>query len=277
MIHCFISFPSVVEDDAKFIKTQLEEIYPENLVIFLATNPADIRPGQDWYDEIIKKLSDCDRLLVLIPTFDVSPWVMFETGAAMVGRKTVVPLRYYGLDPGFLPDPLAQKQSLSLGDEDHVKQLLLDLASGKAPEHERVKRYAQSIASHFRSCNFRNRVTIERQSPLLPMRERIAYLSICSHSQRDLFYFVLQKGRNRGVLESTIRNSIKIDYSHHGEDECPGLHISPSEYYYRLRELYHLGLLELKKIKAFHNRWSVPRDVQEELGRLDPTLLSGAK
>lgn len=271
MYRCFISYPTIVESDAKELHNQLSHLYPENLEVFLACNPESIAPGEPWYQKLLSELASTDCLLILFPSYNITPWVMLEAGAVLVQSKPVITLRYRGLEVGFVPQPLAPNQSVDLTNRAEVKQLLLGLATGRKPTDDRVKEFAESIAAYFSAITFRDRISIRRPTTLPSIHDRINYLSVCSESQRLIFQYVLEAG-GKGALEKTIRTSVKICYEHRnkrGPSELQQLRISDSEYYYRLRELYHIGLLEMKKVRAFQNRWYVSQDVVDMMKELD--------
>lgn len=265
-MRCFLSHASTHGDHARFIKEKILSLYPENVEVFLASDPSSLPPGQPWYSTIIEHLKSVDELLVLLaPSFAERPWIMFEAGAAVALGKIVIPLRYAGLTPDLLPDPLLPTQSVGLTQESEVRQMLLTLASARPPTDARLRDVARSITRHFASLETEQAESPDSSFPLLPLAERIQLLNLASPTQRNLFFHLRDRTPSEGILESEIRGAMPIKYNRHGEEGDPELLISPSEYYFRLRELYLLGLLDMEKISYHDNRWWVRSEVRMAL------------
>ena len=276
MQRCFLSYPTRHKDHAMFFKKNLEELYPENIDVFLASDGKSIGPGDDWYTSILKNIRDINYFLVLLPSFDVSPWVMFEVGAAVIQEVNVIPLRYCGLNADFVPAPLMPKQSIDLTDEIEVSELLKRLAFNRKPNNDRLNNYVEKIVKHFSDLGVEDaNLSIEgRQVPSLS--KRLQSLSVASDIQRKIFFYILKNSGEKGLLESTIRKDVPVmyhDYGEHVKADYKEQVVCPSEYYFRLRELYHLGFLEMKKVSEFENQWTVRSDIKESLVKINPSLV----
>ena len=276
MQKCFLSYPSSHVTHATFFRKILEELYPENIEIFLAADCSSIGPGDDWYASIISNLKDINYFLVLLPSFKVSPWVMFEAGAAVIQDVKVIPLRYYGLNVDFVPSPLMPKQSTDLTKGKEVKEVLKKLALNKLPDAERLNEYTKKVTQYF------SRLVIEGsdlsvEGRMVPsLFDRLQSLSIASDTQRKIFFYILKNSEDEGLLESTIRKKVPVMYHHYGKASKTSRKrqiICPSEYYFRLRELFHLGFLEMEKESEFENRWIVRPDIKESLATINPSLV----
>lgn len=276
MKKCFISYPTPHKDHAMFLKKNLEDLYPENIDIFLASDGESVRPGDDWYDSILKNIRGIDYFLVLLPSFHVSQWVMFEAGAAVIQEAKVIPLRYYGLNADFVPRPLMQKQSIDLTNKIEVEELLKRLAFSHIPKYDRLNSYVEKLVKYFSDLGIDDPdlSTETRQVP--PLNTRLQSLSVASDIQRKLFFYILKNSGEKGLLESKIREDVPVMY-HDYEQNVEAIYteqvVCPSEYYFRLRELYHLGFLEMKRVSEFENRWSVRSDIKRSLVELNPTLV----
>jgi hypothetical protein len=267
MLRCFMSYPSEHKHHAQFLKDRIGWLYPENVEVFLASDPSSLPPGRIWYDTILQNLEQSDIVLVLLaPSFAGSPWIMFEAGTAVALGKKLVPLRYAGLTAQQVPGPLIPNQSLGLTQQNEVRELLLDLATSRRPAEARLKDATRAITRYFVGLETAQAHSDHEDFPILPLAERIQLLTLASPTQRDLFFHVRAAG-TEGILESEIREALPIRYNRHGEEGDPDLLISPSEYYFRLRELFFCGLVEMEKVSFHENRWTVRDEIRMALYR----------
>lgn len=265
-MRCFLSHASIHRDHAQFLKDKILSLYPENTDIFLASDPSSLPPGRKWYTTIVESLKQVDVLLVLLaPSFAERPWIMFEAGVAVAFDITVIPLRYAGLTADLIPEPLMSNQSVGLTQHNEVAQMLLTLASARSPSEARLREITKSTTKYFARIETEEVSSPDAGFPVLPLIERIQLLNLASPTQRNLFFHVRDRSSPEGVLESEIREALPIKYNRHGEEGDPDLLISPSEYYFRLRELYLLGLVDMEKVSFHENRWWVRDEIRMAL------------
>jgi len=254
---------------AEFLKEEIIAIYEENVEVFAFSDPIHI--GQVWYNNLIDNIKEANVALVLLSPSSVNrPWLLFESGAAVALGIKIIPLRFSGLQDDILPGPLAIVQSCDLCQREDVIQMLSNISICTQPPQKTILlKTARSIVDYFRRVEREQVETVIKERPLQSINYRIALLSKSSDTQRKLFLHVRtweDWENKKGVLESDIRKGMPILYDRHKkEGRKRDLIISPSEYYFRLRELYHLGLLEMEKISDFENRWSINPEVRELL------------
>lgn len=260
--NAFISYAKEHEVHAKFIRDALSELFPETINFFIASDPHSIPAGGEWYKTIVKNLKSAHFFFILLSPNNVGkPWLLFEAGAAVCSGVKVITIRFCGLPSELVPTPLSPFQSIDICNKDEVRALLGDLASVKKPTDAKVRKSATKIVGHFQGAANRNPEPIMVERILPPVEKRIAHILQSSEMQRKLFLHILNWQGNQGVMESAIRDGINIPYYHHDEKKRKKIQSSPSEYYYRLREFYHLGILDMKKESTFENRWWVHKDL----------------
>jgi hypothetical protein len=126
----FISHSSSEQDVAVALKSVLEDLEIEP---FLAHN--DIRASQQWSEQILSELNNCDVFVGLLSrAFKRSDWCAQETGAAILRRDAIViiPISLDGTKPyGFL----SHYQCHSVLDGEVPSSVILDAVSTKWPSH----------------------------------------------------------------------------------------------------------------------------------------------
>lgn len=110
---CFVSFSSTDRALADAVASQLRG---HGLSVFLA--PMSIAPGDDWAASVKAALNGATWVLVLASRAACrSPFVLQEAGAAIFGRKKLVPV-IWDLRPQELPGWLSRYQALDLRSSD---------------------------------------------------------------------------------------------------------------------------------------------------------------
>ena len=100
--------------------------------VFVASRPGDIAAGQEWHAAIQAELRAATAYVVILTPSSVSrPWVWFETGAAWMSYKLLVPVLSGGLSREEVPSPADLRQLFTLEDPDQLGAILasLDLAA----------------------------------------------------------------------------------------------------------------------------------------------------
>lgn len=271
---CFLSHSTEHKDHAKFLKHEIENACA--VKVFVASDPSSLSPGQDWYAELLANLKESMVTLVLMSPSSVNrPWLLFESGAAVGFGRTLIPLLFGGLRDTLLPDAIKPRHACDLSKRDSVIAMLEKLPSTRDLQMVSLNKRAESIVEHFRRVKEKQAETAATDR-LPSLQTGITVLSTASETQRKLFFYVRaheSEGKKKGVLESRIREELPIAYGHderHGSTrgngrQPKGLPISKSEYYFRLRDLYNLGVLEMEKLSEFENRWSLNPEVRKRL------------
>jgi TIR domain len=272
---CFLSYSTEHQHHAKFLKDEIENACA--VEVFVASDPSSLSPGDDWYAKLLATLGESKATLLLVSHSSVNrPWLLFESGGAVAFGHKLIPLLFGGLRPTLLPGPLARLQSCDLSQRDVVIAMLKQLPSTRVPQRVSLNKRAKSIVDYFRAVEEKQAETAVTERPLPSLDYRTTVLSKASETQRKLFFYVRThefEGKKKGVLESRIREELPVAYEHderHGSTrgkrrQTRDLAISASEYYYRLRDLYHLGVLEMAKVSEFENRWSLNSEVRDRL------------
>lgn len=119
-------FLSHAADDATFANVLTDKLRASkaSLKIFVASRPGDISSGEEWLARIGKELQEADAYVVLLtPTSVKRPWIWFESGAAWMTGRGLIPVTAGGLVKGDVPLPLGAYQALALESPDDVIQL----------------------------------------------------------------------------------------------------------------------------------------------------------
>jgi hypothetical protein len=111
----FLSHAAKDKDLAEAIRSALHEAR-NDLVLFVASRPGDIRADEDWLPVVQREIRAADAYCVLLtPNSTGRPWVWFETGAAWMSEKKWVIARA-NLPADAVPLPLSTRQTYSIDD-----------------------------------------------------------------------------------------------------------------------------------------------------------------
>jgi len=109
----------------------------QGVSVFVASRAGDIPTGADWLDTIEAELRKADSYVLLLTPRSVERlWVWYESGAAWMSKRPLVPLTAAGLGKGTVPYPLGARQALSLDSppdvEEFARHLSIDLPDSAA-------------------------------------------------------------------------------------------------------------------------------------------------
>jgi hypothetical protein len=127
MSYIFISHIKEEEDLALKLKEYLDRDFLGNLTVFLSSE--DLRPGVDWFKEIIDNLQKTEMLLLMCSPRSIGrSWLHFEAGAIFIREKPVIPICYGGFEISALPPQFGRMQAIALVNPDHVRRLYEEIA-----------------------------------------------------------------------------------------------------------------------------------------------------
>lgn len=117
---------------AEIIKTQIENVFEKKINVFVSSIPGTIKPGSDWLDKIIDKLTGNSAFVALVtPYSEKRPFVWFEIGFSWFRRLSrqceIYAICAPPINPGDLPEPLCRLQAISLDDEKQTKAFFSEL------------------------------------------------------------------------------------------------------------------------------------------------------
>jgi len=121
----FISYSTKDERIARFLQQHLTN---ESMSVFLAS--ASLQPGQLWSEEVLNALRTSSWVLFLASRVACSSaWVQQELGAALITKKTLVPI-VWDMPLSQLPGWTAHYQALDFGRAslDEVKSQMTAIA-----------------------------------------------------------------------------------------------------------------------------------------------------
>jgi TIR domain len=123
----FISHISEEQVEANKAKDYLEQVFPGQLDVFVASSWMSIPPGDDWFSRIGEAISRARIMLVLCSSDSVSrPWIQFECGAAWFSKNTkVIPVCHKGYTLSSLPEPIKRLQGIDINAGDEAQRLQL--------------------------------------------------------------------------------------------------------------------------------------------------------
>jgi TIR domain len=125
----FLSHASADQHIAKYVQERLTD-GKHGLKVFLSSVPGHIPAGSDWLARVKGEIDDADAYLILLtPASITRPWVIFETGAAWMSKRALLPVRAGGLAASDLPMPLGTFQTLSFEDPREAFHVFTQLGS----------------------------------------------------------------------------------------------------------------------------------------------------
>lgn len=138
MKYIFISHITEEKEVAVVIKNLIEEIFPNQIEIFVSSDTNSITAGTKWLDVIDISLQKSDLLLALCSEVSIArPWINFELGSAWIKKIPIIPICHTGMIKNKLPQPIAMLQAMDLLDEHSLKYMFegiskhLNLTLGK--------------------------------------------------------------------------------------------------------------------------------------------------
>jgi len=131
----FISHVSKEKELASVLKSLIHESFEDTVEVFLSSDAVSIRPGKEWFSQIMEYLRKCDAILLLCSNASFrSPWINFDAGAVAARKDSpnegplVISLCHSGLTKGDLHAPLNVYQAVNLMEEPHLKEVFKELA-----------------------------------------------------------------------------------------------------------------------------------------------------
>ena len=125
-------FISHVHEDAQIahcLKDFLDEAFIGTFRIFVSSDGASIRAGDNWSSSIEQALTETALVLAVITNNSVERrWIYFECGGAYFARKRVVPVCCRGFPISALSPPLSWLQAIDGSDSGGVERLIEAIA-----------------------------------------------------------------------------------------------------------------------------------------------------
>jgi len=115
----FISHATSDADFANVVADEIKKVFAGGVDVFSTSSPGSIRAGDDWLQQIERKLEQSRAVIALITPISIErPWLWFELGAtwekSRMGACRIYPLCAPEIDIGKLPSPLDRLQALSM-------------------------------------------------------------------------------------------------------------------------------------------------------------------
>jgi hypothetical protein len=127
-----IIFISHINEERKIaisLKSLLKLEFGDTIEIFVSSDKESIQYGDYWFSEIKKALSNCAIALILCSYSSIKePWINFETGAALIRERRVIPLCYGGLEREKLPVPLSYLCAVNASDIEELRELFQQIS-----------------------------------------------------------------------------------------------------------------------------------------------------
>jgi hypothetical protein len=125
----FLSHAATDATLAHYLADTLRQSTPE-LKVFVASKAGDIPTGADWLDTIETELRQADAYLLLLTPVSVERfWLWYESGAAWMAGRPIIPVTAAGLEKSRVPYPLGARQALALDVPADVVVLASDLGT----------------------------------------------------------------------------------------------------------------------------------------------------
>ena len=132
-MHKPIIFISHIHEDAQIalsLKRFLDEAFLGLFTIFVSSDGASIRAGENWSSSIEDALSRAELVLALISEQAKDRrWIYFECGGAYFARKRVIPICCRRFSIAELSPPLSWLQAIDGANVKSVERLFRDIAS----------------------------------------------------------------------------------------------------------------------------------------------------
>jgi hypothetical protein len=128
-VFVFISHISEEAALATSLKKWIEQTFPDQVTVFVSSDPGSIQAGDQWYDNIMEALRDTQIFVVVCsPAAVQRPWVNFEIGVAAFRDIRIIPVCHRGMSPSDLPQPLHRFQGVEISAPSMPKRLMATIA-----------------------------------------------------------------------------------------------------------------------------------------------------
>lgn len=125
----FISHISEEGDVARKLGSALEEDFHGVLEVYVSSEPEHAEVGGVWLSRIERELKEASILLILCSDVSIKrPWINFESGAAWLAGKTLIPVCHLKLTPDRLPLPFRTLQGVTLSEREGMRGLYAAVA-----------------------------------------------------------------------------------------------------------------------------------------------------
>lgn len=169
------------------------------LELFVASSPGAIPTGEEWLAAIKRNLKAADTYLILLTPRSIERlWIWFETGAAWMSDRRLLPVTALGLEKRDVPLPLGAHQVLSLENVADVQQLFRDLRIAVAD----AEKFARAIRD-FREVEHRRER--ETSPPSSPISAALAQRQ--EHVNQQNRYALFQSTRGVQFAENAVRQT----------------------------------------------------------------------
>ncbi len=126
----FISHIHEDREIATCLKKFIDEIFLGMFNIFVSSDGASIRSGDNWSSSIEKALRQAELVIAVITPDAVDRrWIFFECGGAYFSNKSVIPVCCRKMQLSKLGTPLSWLQSIDGSDVSSVNNLISDIAT----------------------------------------------------------------------------------------------------------------------------------------------------
>jgi hypothetical protein len=126
----FISHITAERATAALLKDYLQQVFGNDLRIFVSSDYDSIPGGDIWFQTILKGLKSSAVIIVLLsPDSQDRPWINFEAGVGVGTDALVIPVVVHGLTRGKVGHPLINIQIRSLETVADAHALLNDVGS----------------------------------------------------------------------------------------------------------------------------------------------------
>ena len=117
---------------AEIVKNQIDNVFETKINVFVSSIPGTISPGSDWFNKIVRNLTENNAFVVLVtPYSENRPFVWFEIGFSWFRRLNknceIYAICAPPINPGNLSEPLCRLQAISLGEEKQIKAFFTEL------------------------------------------------------------------------------------------------------------------------------------------------------
>ena len=115
MAQVFISFVHEDEQVASAVQSLIKQELKLGDDVFLSSDQSQMFAGDLWLDKIRQSLAGARVVVLLLSRRSINrPWVNFESGAAWLTNKTIVPCCFGLMNKEHLPHPYSSIHALDL-------------------------------------------------------------------------------------------------------------------------------------------------------------------
>lgn len=208
----FISYATQEEELARKLLNLLNNAFKGEVSFFFVHD--NIIAGEKWREKIQAALKECNAILtIMTPDYVLRPWAYIEWSAFWLSDKNTFIVTTDDLSAKDIIDPMTDRQTVNLFDEEGVKKLIEAIAVEIKSDYVPYE-FAKDIAIQTKAV-YNKIIERKNRENYLFYKDDISLLPSDDFEKRKIFLYFYNNDHDRTFLKQVFEkindNSIKIN------------------------------------------------------------------